>query len=512
MADSQAWQAQFGHQPWFDPQTSTHGLQLQSQPDLDLITVPGNGDSDPQTDQGLYHVNYSMPQSQTLTRGSRGHPGFNSEASMSQPESTQPEGQNSGLIILSLPQWQPMVPAQFGGLNPRPVPQLVPAQLEVSLNLGRFPPLLPQWHPQFEGPSSGIIPPSLPQWQAPVPQSAPVQYGSSSLGLPPSQPQLQAPPSFDSQHFHPCFSLSDTHSSEPPITTFQANITENLGHVRSIRTSHKRDSQWFTAFGDTKHAHPTGTHGASKMEPVTIAPDVLKNKKKLAHSSMMQRVFEMGLFPTPDEITTTVNAALDTAIGSDVGLNAWKMTHEGQLFIGRLKGIVKNIHSDFQKAVPTVVLASNQSLAELLMTNADMQASQNARFGNLVENTSSFDVNIRWPVEDGHVESVHAPLAHSSVTALLEYMLVTKKYLDYLRTNTGNWKTHFGHAFTFSAAICCLELEKLSHAGWENAVANDFPINRVKAVYDQYVDYISSLVGDRKSIFDQMLSGMYRKA
>jgi hypothetical protein len=56
---------------------------------------------------------------------------------------------------------------------------------------------------------------------------------------------------------------------------------------------------------------------------------------------------------------------------------------------------VKNIHSDFQKAVPIIVLASKQSLAELLMTNVDMQASQDARIGNLVENASSFDVTIR---------------------------------------------------------------------------------------------------------------------
>jgi hypothetical protein len=58
----------------------------------------------------------------------------------------------------------------------------------------------------------------------------------------------------------------------------------------------------------------------------------------------------------------------------------------GSIF--RLKRVVKNIHSDFQE-VPIIVLASKQSSAELLMTNADMQASQDARIGNLVENASS---------------------------------------------------------------------------------------------------------------------------
>jgi len=159
-------------------------------------------------------------------------------------------------------------------------------------------------------------PPSLTQWQASVSQSVPAQYGlgGSNSGLNPSQSQWQAPPSFDSQ---PHFSLPNTHNSESPISSFQANITENLNRVKSIRTSHKRDSQRFTAFGDTKCARPTGTRVASNIEPLVILPGVIKNLKELAHKDMVRRVFEIGLFPMPDEMTVTANAALDTVIGSD---------------------------------------------------------------------------------------------------------------------------------------------------------------------------------------------------
>jgi hypothetical protein len=114
-------------------------------------------------------------------------------------------------------------------------------------------------------------------------------------------------------------------------------------------------------------------------------------------------------------------------------------------------------------------------------------------------------------MENGQVRSVQAPLGHPSVTALLEYVLVTKKYSNYLCTDTGNWKTRFEHAFALSAATCRDEFQRLPHAGWANAAAADFLINGVEAAYRWYMAYISSLVGDQKLIFDQMLSGMRRK-
>jgi hypothetical protein len=60
--------------------------------------------------------------------------------------------------------------------------------------------------------------------------------------------------------------------------------------------------------------------------------------------------------------------------------------------------------------------------------------------------------------------------------------------------------------------MCCGELQKLPHSGWDNAAADDFPTNRVEVAYKWYTAYISSLGGDQKSIFDQILSGMCRKA
>ncbi|KAG2112793.1 hypothetical protein BD769DRAFT_1391802 [Suillus cothurnatus] len=347
---------------------------------------------------------------------------------------------NSGLVP-SLPQWQP-VPVQFrgsaSGLIPPPLSQLqapvsqpVLAPIGGLLSSGLIPSSLPQWQPvaaQSGSLNLGLTPPSLPQLQVYIPHPVLVQLRGSNLGLLPSQLHWQAPPSFDSQPFHPHYSLSDTHNSESPINSFQTNIAENLGHIRSIRTSHKRNSQKPTVFGDVKHACPTRTRGASKIDPIVLLLDVLKSLKELAHKEMVQRVFEIGLFPTSDKITVTVNAALDTVITSDAHLKRWRTTQEGQLLTSRLKGVVKNIHSDFQKVVLIIVLASHQSLVELLMTNADMQVSQAARISDLAGNDSYFDVTIQLPLENGHIKSVQVPLGHPSVTALLEYMLVTKKY------------------------------------------------------------------------------------
>jgi hypothetical protein len=102
-------------------------------------------------------------------------------------------------------------------------------------------------------------------------------------------------------------------------------------------------------------------------------------------------------------------------------------------------------------------------------------------------------------------------LGHSSVIALLDYVLSTKKYSEYLCKDTGNWQARFTHAFAFSAATCCDELRKRGQSGWDNAVADNFETNEVEVAYYRYLEYITSLVGERRSIFDQMLFGMCQK-
>ncbi|KAG1719866.1 hypothetical protein EDD22DRAFT_1028056 [Suillus occidentalis] len=165
MADSwQAQQAQIGCQSWFDDLDLTSSLEAQPQPEPDQTTVPGSHDSDPQTAQGYFDVNYSLPHSgwQTLdTRGS-GHQGFNPEAfTMSQPISAQAGGSSSGLITPPSPQqWQPVTVAmRFGGLNAEMIPPSLP-QLQMHA--------LQQVPAQSGDSSSTLIPPSLPQRQAPV--------------------------------------------------------------------------------------------------------------------------------------------------------------------------------------------------------------------------------------------------------------------------------------------------------------------------------------------------------
>jgi hypothetical protein len=46
-------------------------------------------------------------------------------------------------------------------------------------------------------------------------------------------------------------------------------LHENLCRVRSIRTSHKRDSEEFTVFGDAKRARTTRTREERKLDPIT---------------------------------------------------------------------------------------------------------------------------------------------------------------------------------------------------------------------------------------------------
>jgi hypothetical protein len=72
-------------------------------------------------------------------------------------------------------------------------------------------------------------------------------------------------------------------------------------------------------------------------------------------------------------------------------------------------------------------------------------------------------------MENGHVKPVQAPLGYPSVTALLEYVLVTKKNSNYLCTDTGNWI---------------------------NAATDDFPIHGVEAAYDWYMKYSDYLCTD----------------
>jgi hypothetical protein len=144
----------------------------------------------------------------------------------------------------------------------------------------------------------------------------PAHHGGSNSRLSPSQLHWQASSSSDSRPF--CPPLFDTHHSESPIDPFQANITENLCRVRSIRTSHKRDSEEFTVFGDAKRARTTRTREECKLDP--IKPDVLVGLKKSARTEMVQRTFENGLFPKVNEVATMAVASLEAAISPDDGI------------------------------------------------------------------------------------------------------------------------------------------------------------------------------------------------
>ncbi|KAG2370348.1 hypothetical protein BDR07DRAFT_1370886 [Suillus spraguei] len=375
----------------------------------------------------------------------------NRSSSGSDPQTRTGQGLHHGNY--SLPQWQTLAHgSSHPGFNSEASMLAQPG----SPNSGLSTPSLSQWQPvtaPFESSNSGLIPSSLSQLQAHhVPQLVPTQLGVSlnSGQIPPSLPQWQSVP--------PQFGDSDSGLNPPSLPWWQASVPQ---------------------------------------------PDVIKNLNNLAYKDMVWRSFEIGLFRPSEEIATMVlmvttlyQFLVVRHISKETdNLKRWKTTQEGQTFVSRLKGAVKNIHSEFQKAARIVVLSLNQSLAELLMTNAaDMQASQDARVDNLVENASSFDVPIQVPVENGgHIGSFQVPLAHPSVTALLEYVLVDKKYSDYLCVETGNWKTRFEHAFAFSAAICCGELQRLPHAGWVNAAANDFLINGVEVVYNRYMEYTSAL-------------------
>lgn len=113
--------------------------------------------------------------------------------------------------------------------------------------------------------------------------------------------------------------MSDTHDSESPVDPFQPIISETLSRVRSIRTSHKREGEEFTYFGDAKRARTTSTREKIKSGP-TVTPDAYEKLKDSAEKEMVQRVFENGLYPKSNETAAMANAALDAAIGPDDGI------------------------------------------------------------------------------------------------------------------------------------------------------------------------------------------------
>jgi hypothetical protein len=93
--------------------------------------------------------------------------------------------------------------------------------------------------------------------------------------------------------------------------------------------------------------------------------------------------------------TSTDSLLCDLLTNQKARLKQWSTTQDGQRLVSKLKGTVKTIHSDFQKGAPSIVLATHQSLEELLMTHAEMQASQTARIANLVEDVTALDVAIQ---------------------------------------------------------------------------------------------------------------------
>ncbi|KAG2089221.1 hypothetical protein BD769DRAFT_1680088 [Suillus cothurnatus] len=286
MADPQAWAGQFSHQHWFDHSTSRRGIQPQPQPGLDLATVPSH-DSDTQTDRGLHHVEYSLPQWQALTTHGSGHTSFNSEASMSQPVGNQCrsslKARTANPSLAAAAAVTGACATASVGSNRR-IAKLRPCPLIITVaasavagacittsvgpnrrlaKLRTYPLLTPAvaacgsaiWKLDL-----GLTPPSLPQLQAYIPHPVSVPTRRLELGAPPltaamaaSAAQFEGPESelipplcpngklpyhtalagaaiiLTLKPFHPHYSLSDTHNSESPIDSFQTNIAENFG-------------------------------------------------------------------------------------------------------------------------------------------------------------------------------------------------------------------------------------------------------------------------------------------
>ncbi|KAG1759451.1 hypothetical protein EDD22DRAFT_994485 [Suillus occidentalis] len=161
-----------------------------------------------------------------------------------------------------------------------------------------------------------------------------------------------------------------------------------------------------------------------------LTPKFLRDLKVEARTSMFKALFQENLFPSTNELSTIAQNMLDTTVtrhcqtpSHRLELTRWKSGSDAKSCIATLKGVLKEIHGDFEEiALLTWVAAYHLSL-DITRTRDEMYAARVARLTTLLTNYFFADKIVETNHPGNHASPMPVALAATSREWSLELAL-----------------------------------------------------------------------------------------
>ncbi|KAG1859762.1 hypothetical protein F4604DRAFT_1684512 [Suillus subluteus] len=305
-------------------------------------------------------------------------------------------------------------------------------------------------------------------------------------------------------------------SSSDPIPEVTKKLTQG---TRPTSRKTKRDSTRTKFLGSKYVAQelPRSIQQASSSLLLVLTPMFIRDFKEDARISMIKALFQENLFLSPSELSTIAQKTLDTMVTRCANQNPahwpelilWKSGSDGKSCLTRLKGVLKEIHGDFQEvAVISWILAYGLSL-DITNTRYEMQATRVADLTLLLSNYLFADKIVEVTMNDGRIILCRTPFGHAAILDMLEHIISCKQYSCYICLNVESWKPRLTNAIFLAVTTCAWSLENALSGPW-SAATKDFQTNANRTRYTKLKSRLDPgmLSDDERLRLDELLDDM----
>ncbi|KAG1794645.1 uncharacterized protein HD556DRAFT_1442840 [Suillus plorans] len=241
-----------------------------------------------------------------------------------------------------------------------------------------------------------------------------------------------------------------------------------------------------------RHPGVIPVHGTGILVVRLFNTDVTPGFQRGRSDRHVQNLFKDNLFPSASELSTIANNTLDATIARYTSNNAnhghelirWKSGLDAKNLLARLKGILKEIHGDFEEIATWV-----------------------ANITALLSNFLFADKIVEVTMDDGQVRLCRTPCGHKAIFDLLEHIISCKQYSRYIPLSTKSWQPLLTNALALAVTSRAWSLQKALVGPWSAAL--DFRGEENKVYYTSTKSRLRMLPEDECLRFDALLISMH---
>ncbi|KAG1780459.1 hypothetical protein EV702DRAFT_1077646 [Suillus placidus] len=340
---------------------------------------------------------------------------------------------------------------------------------------------------------------------------------------PPPSDTYHSVASHSSNKFQPAMSNDVYYFMRPDDSNIPQALSDPMPEVttklaRGTSRKNKRVSSTRMKFLSSKQiaqeSSLTMTQASSSL--VFLPPMFLRDFKEDARISMIKALFDENLFPSVDELSVIAKATFDTTVTRFTSQDAthgpelirWKSGSEAKSCLARLKGVLKEIHGDFEEVAVISWISAYELSLNIWNTRNVMYATRVADLTALLADYLFADKIVEVTMDDGQILSRRTPFAHTAIVDMIEYVMSHKQYSRYISLNTESWIPRLTNAVALAATSCAWSLEKALAGPWSAAGGFQTEANRLR--YKSMKSRLNILPMDERTRFNTLLVDMRR--